>query len=163
SGRAPRRRSTTLGTTLSRSKDRCRACCGGRPFADSFLSATVKGRAISEKFPEQAPQAAGYPPQCAGADRRARRFRREIPIRVQGEPHRRRKRRAVYMIGQAADAGGTPPANREIENLLGHLRHAVENRATAGEDDARIETLLVAGAPDLVPDEMEDFFSSRLQ
>src|SRR5204863_246061 len=30
-------------------------------------------------------------------------------------------------------------------------------------DDARIETLLVAGAPDLVPDEMEDFFSSRLQ
>ena len=84
-------------------------------------------------------------------------------MRVQHQPDAGRKRRAVDVIGQAADAGRAAAADRQVEDLLGDLRHAVEHRAAAGQHDARVERLLVAGAADLVPDQVEDLLGARLQ
>ena len=67
------------------------------------------------------------------------------------------------VVGEAADAGGRAAPDRQIEDLLGDLGHAVEQRAAAGEHEAGVERLLVAGLADLVPHQMEDLFGARLQ
>jgi hypothetical protein len=40
------------------------------------------------------------------------------------------------VIGQAADAARAAAPDGQVENLLGDLGHAVENRAAAGEHDS---------------------------
>ena len=87
----------------------------------------------------------------------------EVAVAVQHQPDAGRERRAVHVIGQAADAGRTAAADRQIEDLLGDLGHAVENRAAAGQHDPGVEALLVAGAADLVPHQVEDLLGARLQ
>jgi hypothetical protein len=82
---------------------------------------------------------------------------------VHHQPHRGRKRRAADVVGEPADAGRRAPADRQVEDLLGNLGHALQYRATAGQNDARIERLLVAGAANLVPHEVEDLLRARLQ
>ena len=67
------------------------------------------------------------------------------------------------MIGQAADAGRTPPPDGQVENLLRDLRYAVEDRAAARQHDSRVQAPLVAGPSDLVPHQVEDFLGARLQ
>ena len=58
---------------------------------------------------------------------------------------------------------GHAAADRQVEDLLGDLRHALEDRAAAGQHDAGVERLLVARAPDLVPHQVEDLLGARLQ
>src|SRR5437588_6705367 len=103
----------------------------------------------SEELSKQAPKPSGNAAERAGAHRRSRRLAERIAKRVQRQPDARRERRAVDVIGQAADARRASAANWQIENLLGDLRHALENGAAAGEHDAGVEALLVAGAADL--------------
>ena len=67
----------------------------------------------------------------------ARRLARAVAMRVQHQPDRGREHRTGHVIGQAADAGGVAAADRQVEDLLGDLRHAFEHRAAAGEHDAR--------------------------
>ena len=50
------------------------------------------------------------------------------------------------MIGQAAYADRRPAPDWQVEDLFRNFRHALENGAAAGEDDARVERLLVTGA-----------------
>src|SRR5206468_3635117 len=102
----------------------------------------------SEKLPEQTAQSAGDAPERPGPNRRPSRLAREIAICVQRESDSGRERRAVHVIREPADASGTSAADRQVENLLCHLRHAVEDRAAAGEHDARVEAFLVPCATD---------------
>src|SRR5512139_1247975 len=67
------------------------------------------------------------------------------------------------MVREAADAGRTAAADRQIEDLLGDLRQPFEDRAAAGDDDAGVERLVVAGAPDLVPQQVENLLGPRLE
>ena len=87
----------------------------------------------------------------------------KIAVDVDDEPDRRGERRVVDVIRQPADAFGRGPANRQIEDLFGDLGHAFEHRAAAGQHDAGVERLLVAGASDLVPEQVADFLGARLQ
>src|SRR5687767_2851934 len=94
---------------------------------------------------------------------RARRLELYAAMRVHAESHRGRERRAVHVIGESADAFRRRAPHGEIKNLFRDLRHALEHRAAAREDDAGVELLLVAGAADLVPEQMADLFGPRLQ
>src|SRR3954469_20466928 len=67
------------------------------------------------------------------------------------------------MIGEAADVSRTAAAYRQIEYLFGDFRHAVENRAAAGEHDPGIQALLVAGGANFVPDQVKDFLGAGLK
>src|SRR5262249_14511226 len=116
-----------------------------------------------EEFPEQPAQPAGDAYQRARSDRSARGFSDRVAIAVEHQPDAGGERRAVDVIRQPADVARTAAPDREIENLLGDLRHAVEDRAAAGQHDAGVEALLVAGAADLVPHQMEDLLGARLQ
>src|ERR1044071_10334038 len=84
-------------------------------------------------------------------------------MRVENEPHRWGEGRTAGVIGQPANLHRRAAANRQIEDLLRDLRHPFENRAAAGEDDARVERLLVTRAADLIPGEMKDLLGARLQ
>src|SRR5262249_31177211 len=99
-----------------------------------------------EEFPEQPAQSAGDAYQCARSDRSARGFSNRVAIAVEPQPDAGGERRAVDVIRQPADVARTAAPDREIENLLGDLRHPVEDRAAAGQHDAGVEALLVAGA-----------------
>ena len=57
-------------------------------------------------------------------------------MRIQHDANRRGEHRAVHVIGQPADADRTAAPNRQVEDLLGDLRHALENRAAAGQHDS---------------------------
>ena len=77
---------------------------------------------------------------------------------------------AVANAGLATWSASPPPTprrapapDRQVEDLLGDLGQAVEDGAAAGEHDARVERLLVAGVPDLVPHQVEDLLGPRLQ
>src|SRR5437773_1327630 len=117
----------------------------------------------SKEFSEQSAQPAGDTNERAGADRRARRLSYRIAIPVEDQADAGRERRAVHVIGEAADAAGAAAADRQVENLLGDFRHAVEDGTAAGQHDAGVEALLVAGPADFVPHQVEDLLGARLQ
>ena len=45
----------------------------------------------------------------------------------------------IEVIGQAADVHRRAATNRQVENLLGDLRHPFEDRPAAGQYDPRVE------------------------
>src|SRR3954464_1318837 len=114
----------------------------------------------SEKFFEDAADGDAHAIERAAT---ARRVLHPVAVRIQHHTDRRREHGTAHVVRQSADAHRQPAPDRQIENLFADLRHALENRATAGEDDARVQRLLVAGPADLVPHEVEDFFRSGLQ
>src|SRR5688572_25486057 len=115
----------------------------------------------SKKLFEDAAEPSGHPAERPGAG--TRRLRCAIAMRVQHDADRRRERRAVHMVGKAADTDRTSAADRKVENLFGDFRHPFENRAAAGQHDAGVQRFLVAGATDLVPDQVKRFLGARLQ
>src|SRR5262249_13097293 len=127
--------------------------------AGRTFSCLPRGRPRSEKFPEQTAQPSRRADERARANRRARALTHSVPIAVQRETDTSGKGRTVDVIGQPAHANRTTAPDWQIENLFGNLGHAVEDGAAAGQHDSRVEALLVAGASDFVPDEVEDFFS----
>src|SRR5688572_18900605 len=141
---APRRASGSSTSRISMSPSRC-----------------VIDRLPSEELLEDAAQPPGHAAERAGAD--ARQLRRAVAVRIEDQPHRRGERRAVDVIGKAPDANGTAAPDRQVEDLLGNLGHPLEDRPAAGQHDAGVERLLVTGAPDLVPDEVEDLLRARLE
>src|SRR6476661_3574343 len=110
----------------------------------------------SKKFPEQPAQPSGGADERAGADRRSRALSYPVSISVKGQPDTRGEGRAVDVIRETTDADRATAPDRQIENLLGDLRHAVENRAAAGQHDARVEAFFVAGPANFVPDQMKN-------
>src|SRR5439155_21169235 len=117
----------------------------------------------SKELSEQPAKPARDADECSRSDRRIRLIAVRVAVRVQRQPDAGRERRAVHVIGQTADAGRAATANRQIENLLGDLGHAVEDRAAAGQHNSRVQAPFIAGAADLVPDEMKDFLGARLK
>src|SRR5205085_9843378 len=97
---------------------------------------------------ENSPWLAGHPAERARTD--ACRFRLTIAMRVENEPHRCSEGRTADVVGEPANLHRRAAANRQIEDLLRDLRHPFENRAAAGEDDSRVERLLVTRTTDLV-------------
>src|SRR5713226_10492643 len=86
-----------------------------------------------------------------------------MAVAVEHQSNAGGERRAVDVIREAADARRTAAPDRQIENLFGDLGHAVENRAAPGEHDSRVQALLVARAPDLVPYQMKNLLRPRLK
>src|SRR5262245_12491517 len=115
----------------------------------------------SEKFFENPAKPSRHSAECTRAA--AGRIRRPIAMRVQPDAHRRGKHRAADVIGQAAHADGRPTSNWQIEDLLGDLRHPLENRPASREHDSRVQRLLVPGTANFVPHQMKDFLGARLQ
>src|ERR1051325_5237799 len=76
---------------------------------------------LDELF-ENAPDAPGHPAERARAALGL--VGRPVAMGVQRQPHGGRKHGARHVIGQPADAGGMPAADRQVEDLLGDLRHA---------------------------------------
>src|SRR5262245_22508701 len=123
--------------------------------------AVAPGTRSSEKLLEQRAQPSRETAERADAD--PHRLGLHVAMRVQHEADRRRERRAVDVIRQPPDALGRRTPYGQIENLLGDFGHAFEQRGPAREDDAGVERLLVAGAPDLVPQQVTDLLRARLQ
>ena len=65
-------------------------------------------------------------------------------------------------LGDAADADREADAHRHAEDLLGELRHALEEHRAAGEDDAGRELLEQARVLDALADDGEDLLDARL-
>src|SRR5262245_5535203 len=131
----------------------------------SSVSLSVSSRIIaswtSEELFENSTQASGHAAEGPGT--RAPGLGHSVAVRIQRQTHGGAERRTVHVVGHAAHADRAAPANRQIENLLGDLRHALENRPAAGEHDPRVQRLLVARAANLVPHEVEDLLGARLQ
>src|SRR5688572_28784787 len=116
---------------------------------------------VSEELLEDSAQAPGDAAERPGAA--ARRLGHAIAVRIEDHANRRRKDRTVHVIGKAADAERAAAADRQIEDLLGDLGHPFEDGAATSEDDARVQRLLEAGAPDFVPHEMECLLRAGLE
>src|SRR5689334_5736936 len=120
------------------------------------------GKSVSEKFLEKPPEPSGHTAERSRPDE-APRLAHMIALRVQHQPHRRRKLRIGDVIGQPAHTRGTSPPDRQIENLLRNLGHALEDGASSGEHDAGVQRSLVPGAADLIPNLVKNFFGARLE
>src|SRR5215204_1404572 len=134
-----------------------------RPWPSFMCSSVHSGRSVRrladlEKFLEDAPKPSGNAAERAGTG--TRRIGRTVAVRVQSDAHRRGKHRTADVIGQAAHADGRAASNRQIEDLLGDLGHSFENRPAAGEHDSRVQRLLISGAANLVPYQVEDLFGA---
>src|SRR5690349_13268296 len=92
---------------------------------------------LSEKLFENAPDAPGHPAERARAALGL--LGRPVAMGIQRQPHGGRKHGARHVIGQPADAGGMSAADRQVENLLGDLRHAFQDRGATREHDAGVE------------------------
>src|SRR5262249_32675554 len=55
-----------------------------------------------------------------------------VPASVQHHPHARGVQWVLHHVHQAADPLRNAPAHRQVEDLLGQLRHAFEHRAASG-------------------------------
>src|SRR5262245_11803911 len=132
---APRRAS---GSSVSRSLSASRLSGSLMPLLLSFTAL--------EEFLEDPAQPHGYASKRPGPH--PHRFGGPVPVRIQTEPDRSCEDRAAHVICQPPDADGGAPPDGQIENLFGDFRHALENRAAAGEHDAGVERLLIAGALD---------------
>src|SRR5688572_6258290 len=160
---APRRDS---GSSISRSFSASRPL---GPLSSVILSSSrspccfpeSRERYASKEFLENPAQPPRHAAERACAD--ARMLRYTIAMRVEHQPDRCGKRRAVHVIGQTAHAHRASAADRQIENLLGDLGHAFQNRPAAGHDDSGVQRFLVARAPNLVPLQVEDLLRARLQ
>jgi hypothetical protein len=81
---------------------------------------------------------------------------------VQRQADRGRIHRTLDHVGEPADAERRAPAHGLIEHGLRELRHALEDRGAARDDDTRRRRVLDAGAPQLAGDEGEDLLDARL-
>src|SRR5688572_23685554 len=99
-----------------------------------------------QEFLEQRSQPSGDASERAGANRPGR-LHHLIPVRVHHEPDCRRIGRTVDVIRESPDAGWTSAADRQIEDLLGDLRHALEHRPAAGQDDPGVQRPVEPRAP----------------
>ena len=86
-----------------------------------------------------------------------------VPVRVHHQPDGGGALRRVDVIHEPAGAGRRAAADRQVEDLLGDLGHALEVGAAAGEDEAGVERAVAAGVADLVPQQVEDLLGARLQ
>ena len=78
----------------------------------------------SEELLEQPAQPAGHAPERAGSDR-PRDFPGMVPVGVHHQPDGRGERRIVDVVGETADARRHAAPDRQVEDLLGDLRHAL--------------------------------------
>src|SRR5438105_4339414 len=109
-----------------------------------------------EKFPKEPPQSTRDASERAGAHRHARRVADGISKCIQRQTDAGGERRTVHVIRKSADARRTAAPDREVEDLLRDLRHPVENRAAAGQNDTRVEAFLIPSTANFVPDQMEN-------
>src|SRR5512138_2195182 len=65
-------------------------------------------------------------------------------------------------VDEAADPARVAAPHRQVEDLLGHLLEAFEEGRAAGEDDARVQRLVVAHALDVVVDDAKDLLGPGL-
>src|SRR5688572_23550090 len=125
---APSRDSgSSVSRSFSASLPRASPCLIVRPPCRAGRSTRLK-----ELF-ENAAESYGH---AAKRSRTAYRLRDSIAMRIEHQPDRCRKLRAVDVIRQSADANRASAANGQIEDLFGNLRHPLENRSAAGEHDA---------------------------
>src|SRR4051812_2654320 len=144
------------------------ACFGGSRSSGGSLCS--RGRSprlpnfqrISKELLEQRAQPPRNATERAGSNR-ARGLTDVIPMAVHHQPDCGGKGGAVDVIGQSADPNRRPAANRQIENLFSDLGDSFQHGATAGQHDSRVQRLFKSGAANLVPEQMEDLFSTRLQ
>ena len=64
---------------------------------------------------------------------------------------------------QAPDPGGRSTPHGHVEDLLGDLRHALEDGPPARQHHAAVEAAVEAGAPDLGQGELADLLRPRLE
>ena len=59
-----------------------------------------------------------------------------IAMGILDEPYAGRKGRAAHMVGEPPDIDRTPSANRQVEDLLRNLGHALQQGAAAAKHEA---------------------------
>src|SRR5688572_17438796 len=146
-------------TTLMRAPVRCSSASFSR---NGISRVSAIRPPLLEEFLEQAAQPSGDAPECAGAHQTPG-IAHMMPLRVQPQSHSRGELRIADVVGEAANADRHPAPDREIEDLLSKLGHSLENCTASGQHDARVERLLVSGAPNLIPHLVTNLLSARLQ
>src|SRR5256714_6271154 len=81
---------------------------------------------------------------------------------MENEPDAGRVHRARHHVDEPADRQRHAEPNRQVEDLLGELGHALEHGRPPGDDDSRREDVLVARARHLARHQREDLFHTRL-
>src|SRR6185436_16239115 len=90
----------------------------------------LQAEARLKKFFEQRAQTARDTPERPCADR-AYWLADVVAVSVHHEANRSGERGTVHVIGQSADTGRRPAANRQIEDLLGNLGDPLEHGPAA--------------------------------
>src|SRR5665213_4433907 len=106
-----------------------------------------------------------HAPECAGdiaGQRRRARSRRRVFAGVEQQPHAGGINRIAHHVGQAAHVARKSQPHRYVEYFLSQLNRPFHARTAAGQDDAGGDHFFEAAAPQLLADQIEQFFVARL-